>query len=256
MGNIHENIKKDLLYLYNELYCLSQCESAGNFFDKKFLRSLKYKPEEVEEVLSSSVDILDKKKTGNNSEIISNIQTVEQVRKYFEDNLLVVCQPNISEEEKSSVLKKVTLEEIKHLYQIVFGISLADKCKKIDAVYRIRDFFENYTSIREKAIYIVGKYRPERKWTRKRISYEYNVPRNRIGIMPYTIELEYAIDAGRLQQYLCSNYMRATSRENEFFIRHCKKNAKLVENTAREIKKEMIRSIELQKIDDACKENR
>ena len=66
----------------------------------------------------------------------------------------------------------------------------------------IRDFFENYTSIREKAIYIVGKYRPERKWTRKRISYEYNVPRNRIGIMPYTIELEYAIDAGRLQQYL------------------------------------------------------
>ena len=120
----------------------------------------------------------------------------------------------------------------------------------------IRDFFENYTSIREKAIYIVGKYRPERKWTRKRISYEYNVPRNRIGIMPYTIELEYAIDAGRLQQYLCSNYMRATSRENEFFIRHCKKNAKLVENTAREIKKEMIRSIELQKIDDACKENR
>jgi len=143
MGNIHENIKKDLLYLYNELYCLSQCESAGNFFDKKFLRSLKYKPEEVEEVLSSSVDILDKKKTGNNPEIISNIQTVEQVRKYFEDNLLVVCQPNISEEEKSSVLKKVTLEEIKHLYQIVFGISLADKCKKIDAVYRIRDFFEN-----------------------------------------------------------------------------------------------------------------
>ena len=94
-------------------------------------------------MLSSSIDILDKKKTGNNSEIISNIQTVEQVRKYFEDNLLVVCQPNISEEEKSSVLKKVTLEEIKHLYQIVFGISLADKCKKIDAVYRIRDFFEN-----------------------------------------------------------------------------------------------------------------
>ena len=51
MGNIHENIKKDLLYLYNELYCLSQCESAGNFFDKKFLRSLKYKPEEVEEAI-------------------------------------------------------------------------------------------------------------------------------------------------------------------------------------------------------------
>lgn len=35
MGNIHENIKKDLLYLYNELYCLSQCESAGNWSGKR-----------------------------------------------------------------------------------------------------------------------------------------------------------------------------------------------------------------------------
>lgn len=74
---------------------------------------------------------------------MENIKTVEQARKYFEDNLLVVCRPDISEEEKSSILKKVTLEEIKHLYQIVFGISLTTKCKKIDVVYRIRDFFED-----------------------------------------------------------------------------------------------------------------
>ena len=60
----------------------------------------------------------------------------------------------------------------------------------------IRDFFENYTSIREKAIYIVGKYRPERKWTRKRISYEYNVPRNRIGIMPASIAYSSSIVYG------------------------------------------------------------
>ena len=33
---------------------------------------------------------------------MENIKTVEQVRKYFEDNLLVVCQPDTSEEEKSS----------------------------------------------------------------------------------------------------------------------------------------------------------
>lgn len=131
------------LNLYNELYCLSQCEAAGDFFCKKILRSLKYKPEEVEEVLSSGDDISEKKKTRNSSEIISNIQTVEQVRNYFEDNLLVVCQPDISEEEKSGVLKKITLEEIKHLYQIIFEIPLADKCKKMDAVYKIRDFFEN-----------------------------------------------------------------------------------------------------------------
>ena len=74
---------------------------------------------------------------------MENIKTVEQVRRYFEDNLLVVCQPDVSEEEKSSALKKITLAEIKHLYQIVFGIPLANKCKKIDVVYRLRDFFED-----------------------------------------------------------------------------------------------------------------
>lgn len=74
---------------------------------------------------------------------VYEVKTVEQARKYFEDNLSVVCKPDISEEEKSSALKRVTLEEIKHLYQIVFGIPLTTKCKKIDAVYRIRDFFED-----------------------------------------------------------------------------------------------------------------
>lgn len=32
----------------------------------------------------------------------------------------------------------------------------------------IYDFFENYTSLREKAVYIVGKYQPEKRWNRKR----------------------------------------------------------------------------------------
>lgn len=143
MSKIYENIKKDLLYVYNELYCLSQCKVAENLFDEKFLKRLKYKPEEVEEMLHFSDDISEKKKNTNNSEIINNIQTVEQVRNYFEDNLLTVCQPNISEEEKNNTLKKVTLEEIKHLYQIIFEIPLKDKCRKIDAVYKIRDYFEN-----------------------------------------------------------------------------------------------------------------
>lgn len=74
---------------------------------------------------------------------MENIKTVEQVRKYFEDNLLVVCQPDTSEEEKSSALKKITLAEMEHLYQIVFGIPLANRCKKIDVVYKLRDFFED-----------------------------------------------------------------------------------------------------------------
>lgn len=142
MSNSREDVKKDLLNLYNDLYCLSQCEAANKLFNKKILRSLKYKPEEVEEVLESVGVIHEKKKSVISLEI-GNIQTIEQVKVYFEENLSLVCQPGVTDEEKSNILKKITLEELKYLYQIIFGIPLADKCKKINAVYKIKDFFEN-----------------------------------------------------------------------------------------------------------------
>lgn len=116
----------------------------------------------------------------------------------------------------------------------------------------IRDFFENYTSIREKAVYIVGKYRPNRKWTRKRISYEYNVPRNKIGIMPYNIDLEEALNCGKLQQYLNYNYAKPTNKENDYFIRQCKKSAKIIQDMLLDLRKNNEKYEKRQKIEKIC----
>lgn len=142
MSNINENIKKDLIKLYEDLYCLSQCEAAANFFNKNTLKKLKYNPEEIKEALESTSIVSEKTNQKIKPEIIE-IENKEQVFLYFKDNLLVICQPDITEEEKNNILRKTTLEEIKYLYQIVFDIPLADKCKKIDAIYKIKDFFDN-----------------------------------------------------------------------------------------------------------------
>lgn len=74
---------------------------------------------------------------------IADIKTKEQVLAYFKEHLLSIFQPDITDEEKNNILKKVTLEEIRCLYKIIFGIPLADKYKKIDAVYKIKDFFDS-----------------------------------------------------------------------------------------------------------------
>lgn len=142
MNNNYDNIRKDLINLYTDLYLISQSEAALSFFSKDILKKLRYKPEEIVKAFEFSNSITEKSKQKIKSEIME-IQTKEQVLAYFQEYLLPVCQPDIVEEKKNSILKNITLEEIRYLYKIIFGISLADKSKKIDAIYKIKDFFDN-----------------------------------------------------------------------------------------------------------------
>ena len=142
MKNNRDNIKKDLISLYTDIYLMSQSETAINFFSKDILKKLRYKPEEIVKVFEFSNAMNEKPKQKIKTEIM-DIKTKEQVLVYFKEYLLPICQPDIAEEKKSSILKDVTLEEIRYLYKIIFDIPLADKCKKIDAIYKIKDFFDN-----------------------------------------------------------------------------------------------------------------
>ncbi len=138
----NENIKKDLISLYTDFYHMSQSEAAIHFFNKDMLRKIRYKPEEIEKALELSNTIAEKSKQKMKTEIIE-IRTKEQVLEYFTKNLLPICQPDIAEETRNRILKTVTLEDIRYLYSIIFEIPLPDKCKKMDAIYKIKDFFDN-----------------------------------------------------------------------------------------------------------------
>ena len=117
----------------------------------------------------------------------------------------------------------------------------------------ICDFFENYTSLREKAVYIIGKYQTEKRWTRKKICYEYNVPRNKIGVIPYNLEYKDALNHGKVQQFLNYNYTNSSNMENEFFIRQCKKSAKVILDMMNEVRKKNEKQLQKKCMDQICK---
>ncbi|MBD5097342.1 MAG: hypothetical protein HDT40_10230 [Lachnospiraceae bacterium] len=143
MNNNFDNIKKDLISLYTDIYLLSKSEVAINFFSKDVLKKLRYKPEEIVKAFEISNDAMTEKSKPKVKKEIMKIQTKEQVLAYFKEYLMPICQPDIREEDKNSILKNITLGEIKYLYKIIFDIPLPTKCKKIDAIYKIKDFFDS-----------------------------------------------------------------------------------------------------------------
>lgn len=142
MNNSDKKIKNDLLDLYEILYHMEENNKASSFFSPEILKRIKYKPEEVKKVLNITDTVIEKSKQSVSNEI-SAIKTQSQALEYFAKNISDVFKPNISETEKNAILKKVTLEELKYLYQIVFGIPIENKCKKMDIIYKMKDYHEN-----------------------------------------------------------------------------------------------------------------
>lgn len=142
MTSSWENIKKDLIGLYTDMYLISRSEAANNFFSKEILKRIRYEPEEIMNALEISDNVTERPKYKIRTEIIE-IQTREQVSAYFKEYLLPICQPDIAEEKRGSILKSITMEEIRHLYKIVFDIPLTGKFNKIDIIYKLKNYFDS-----------------------------------------------------------------------------------------------------------------
>lgn len=89
-------------------------------------------------------------------------------------------------------------------------------------------FFENYRSLAEKAVFLIGQYRPEYGWDMTRIRRKFQLPRNRIGVVPYNMELQSAMGDGRTLQFLNRNYQRNSQPENELLMRELKRSASMI----------------------------
>lgn len=142
--NCNNTMKKDLAELYKILYNFSQSEASKSFLNKDLLKKLKYDPKDIENLLQdqNTANINKKVETKIRPEIL-NIKTEEEVYTYLEENIFMVFQNEIDEVEKNNILKKITAEEIKYLYQIVSSIKPPDKIKKLDMLYKLRSFYFN-----------------------------------------------------------------------------------------------------------------
>ena len=85
------------------------------------------------------------------------------------------------------------------------------------------DFFQDHASLREKAVYLIAAYQKDLELDLRRICYQYQISRDRIGAVPLNLELMSAATQGRLLQFLSMNYYKTSGRENDYFMRQIKK---------------------------------
>ena len=92
----------------------------------------------------------------------------------------------------------------------------------------LREFFENYPSIQERAVYLIGNYHTESEWDISRICKEFHIGSDRIGVVPFNMEMAEAMQQGRLLQFLNRNYYKASDGESEYLIRYLKKAGQML----------------------------
>lgn len=71
----------------------------------------------------------------------------------------------------------------------------------------IDNFFYNYSSIKDKCVFILSNYEPTGQIREDYLVKKHKVKREKIGIIPYSYELRDALLQGKIVEYLSKNYM-------------------------------------------------
>lgn len=97
---------------------------------------------------------------------------------------------------------------------------------------QIAAFFREQKSIQERAVYLIGNYQEEYPCNLAYICREYGISRQRIGIIPFNLELQEAMSRGHLLQFLNRNYSEAEDAQNEYLLRYAKRAANMIRKNA------------------------
>ena len=96
------------------------------------------------------------------------------------------------------------------------------------------DFFEHFEGLASKSIFLVGQYEKENPFDQEQLRKEYRIPKERIGAVPYNIDLRMAAAEGRIIPFLNRNYLRSSRAENSEFMSQLKQAAVMLkENIVR-----------------------
>lgn len=114
---------------------------------------------------------------------------------------------------------------------------------------QIQEYFNQYVSMQDKAVYLIGNYQSESVWNISRICKEFHIPREKIGIIPFNLELADSMSTGHLLQFLNRNYYKASDHENDYLIRYVKRASQMIrKNVVRLRREEMAEETEIRSI--------
>ena len=94
-------------------------------------------------------------------------------------------------------------------------------------------FFRNYSSIQEKAFYLIGNYDGKSELTKSAIMKRFHIPGAKIGTIPHDTGFSDAMSRGQLIPFLLKNYMQENSLSHKMFMQAVKETVSLLQEQIR-----------------------
>lgn len=147
------------------------------------------------------------------------------------------------------LLHKPLLQGLEQISEFIFidiqtsnNISTKDVLEEADIIVvniphepeKMEQCFSSMTLSFDNLFFLVSNYQKNTQWNLRRILDKYNVSKDRMGVVPYNMELEFAGYQGRVLQFINQNSHNAWEGENAYFIRKLRGTTKLLQNMIRE----------------------
>jgi hypothetical protein len=92
----------------------------------------------------------------------------------------------------------------------------------------IQHFFDNYSSILHKCVFIISSYRKKSKLNINKISKTHLIDKSNIAIIPYNVEYREAVSHGNIVEFLMRNFSCKRSHPNYIFIKEVKRAVEMI----------------------------
>lgn len=92
----------------------------------------------------------------------------------------------------------------------------------------IQHFFDNYSSILHKCVFIISNYRKKSKLNIKKISKTHLIEQSNIATIPYNVEYQDAVTHGNIVEFLTRNFSCKRNHPNYNFIKEVKRAVEMI----------------------------
>lgn len=104
----------------------------------------------------------------------------------------------------------------------------------------LSNFFENYSSIRSKAVYLIGNYNHYSRFNLKNIERKFHIDKSKIAVIPYNVEFADALSEGTIIQFLSRNYGCTKNDNNYYFMNQVRNAMSMLEKNMHKIETEKV----------------
>ena len=92
----------------------------------------------------------------------------------------------------------------------------------------LNQFFEQYQSLIDKSVFLLGNYHPNSRYSQKNILRKYQIDKKHLAVIPYNMEYHDALEEGTVLHFLERNMHCSKRNDNYIFMRDMKKAVDMI----------------------------